>query len=230
MIRIILHGCNGRMGQTISKMILEEEKFQIVAGIDKKLRTENPYPTYECLEECQMTADVVIDFSTATAVRELASWCTKREVPLILCTTGMKDEEMYQIQKAAEKIPIVCASNLSPGIHIIMKILENYGEILRDAGYDIKIIEKHHKGKIDAPSGTSLALANALEGQQNTEILSLRGGTIVGEHEIICAGMDEVLTLKHTAYSRKLFGKGALISAEKILGKQPGIYDFGDLL
>lgn len=218
------------MGQTISKLILKEEKFQIVAGIDKKLGTENHYSTYGSLEECQVAADVMIDFSTASALREMVSWCAKREVPLILCTTGMKEEEMHQIQKAAEKIPIVCASNLSPGIHIIMKILKNYGEILRDAGYDIKIIEKHHRGKLDTPSGTALALANVLEGQQNTEILSLRGGTIVGEHEVICAGMDEVLTLKHTAYSRKLFGKGALIATEKILGKQPGIYEFGDLL
>lgn len=218
------------MGQTISGIILEEEKFQITAGIDKRQRRGNSYPTYEDLTMCAVAADVVIDFSNVTAIPNLVSWCAGRSLPLVLCTTGIKEDEWYQIRKAAEQIPIVCASNLSPGIHIIMKILKNYGEVFREVGYDVKIIEKHHKGKKDAPSGTALALADVLNAETEIEILSLRGGTIVGEHEVIFAGSDEVIELSHMAYSRKLFGKGALMAAAKILGKPPGIYEMGDFL
>lgn len=222
------------MGKILSEMASKEAQVQIVAGIDKvetdKVETDRmSYPVYLTLEQCQEAGDVVVDFSNASAVTGLADWCAEKYLPLVLCTTGMNEKQMAHLKKRSEQIPIVCAVNLSPGINIIMKMLKQFGTVLWETGYDIEVIEKHHKTKVDIPSGTALALAETLGQKKEIPILAFRGGSIVGEHEIICAGADEVLEIKHVAYSRNIFGKGALMAAMKIIEKPAGFYELSDL-
>ncbi len=245
MIRIIMHGCNGRMGQMISDICKEEEEVKIVAGIDVAEVQNLSYPVFTDITKCDVKADVMIDFSTAKAADAVLDYCVEKQLPLVFCTTGLSDEQLKKMDLASEKIPILKSANMSLGINILFELLQRAAKVLAAAGFDIEIVEKHHNQKLDAPSGTALALADAVNDALNgayeytfdrsTErkkresseigISSVRGGTIVGEHEVIFAGKDEVIELKHTAYSRAVFGKGAVEAAKFINGKAAGYYD-----
>jgi len=245
MIRIIMHGCNGRMGQMISDICKEEEEVKIVAGIDVAEVQNLSYPVFTDITKCDVKADVMIDFSTAKAADAVLDYCVEKKLPLVFCTTGLSEEQLKKMDLASEKIPILKSANMSLGINILFELLQRAAKVLAAAGFDIEIVEKHHNQKLDAPSGTALALADAVNDALNgayeytfdrsTErkkresseigISSVRGGTIVGEHEVIFAGKDEVIELKHTAYSRAVFGKGAVEAAKFISGKAAGYYD-----
>ena len=247
MINIILRGCNGRMGQVISDIVRSDEQAQIVAGVDltSKEGGANSYPVYEHLAECGEWADVVIDFSSPKGLTELLTFCREKKLPIVLCTTGFSDEQLAEIEEATKEIAILRSANMSLGINTLAKLAEAAAKIFAEAGFDIEIVERHHNRKVDAPSGTALLLADRINTALSEEyhytydrsgrrqardpkeigISSVRGGTIVGGHEIIFAGRDEVIELKHTAYSREVFGTGAVQAAKFLAGKKAGMYD-----
>lgn len=245
MTKIILHGCNGRMGQIISEICREDPDVQIAAGIDITDQKLYSYPVFTDIEKCDVNADAVIDFSTAKAVDSVLDYCVKRKLPLTLCTTGLSEQQLKKADEASKTIAILKSANMSLGINTLFEILKRAAKALAPAGFDVEIVEKHHNQKLDAPSGTALALADAvndamdqiysykfdrsIERQKRDAkeigISAVRGGTIVGEHEVIFAGKDEVIEIKHTAYSRAVFGKGAVEAAKFIRGKEPGYYD-----
>lgn len=250
MVKIIMHGCNGKMGQVITRLASEDDQCQIVAGIDTFQGLENSYPVFSKLDECNVEADVVIDFSNAKAVDGLLEWCLRKKLPVVLCTTGLSETQLVKVEKAAAETAVLKSANMSLGINLLMRLLKDAAKVLTPAGYDIEIVEKHHNKKVDAPSGTALALADAINETQDPKyvycfdrsqarkprekqeigISAVRGGTIVGEHEVIFAGEDEVIEFKHTAYSKAVFGKGALEAAKFLAGKPAGRYDMSDVI
>ncbi|MBO5461282.1 MAG: 4-hydroxy-tetrahydrodipicolinate reductase [Ruminococcus sp.] len=250
MVRIIMHGCNGRMGQMISNLVKEEAKAEIVAGVDTYDGIQNAYPVFDNIKKCDVEADVVIDFSNAKAMDDLLEYCGEKKLPVVLCTTGLSEEQLKKMKEVSEKTAVLKSANMSMGINLLMKLLQDAAKVLAPAGYDIEIVEKHHNQKLDAPSGTALALADSMNEAMNNEyeyvydrsqvrkkrekkemgISAVRGGTIVGEHEVLFAGIDEVIEFKHTAYSRSVFGKGALEAAKFLAGKPAGMYDMSDVI
>lgn len=250
MVRIIMHGCNGRMGQMITNLVKEEQQAQIVAGVDTFDGIQNPYPVFEKIEMCDVEADVVIDFSNAKAIDGLLSYCEEKKLPVVLCTTGLSEEQLARVKEVSEKSAVLKSANMSMGINLLMKLLKDAVKVLSPAGYDVEIVEKHHNQKLDAPSGTALALADSMNEAMDNEfeyvydrsqvrkkrdkkemgISAVRAGTIVGEHEVFFAGIDEVIEFKHTAYSRSVFGKGALEAAKFLAGKPAGMYDMSDVI
>lgn len=250
MTRIIMHGCGGKMGRNITALAAQNPNLTIVAGIDPALPTDLPYPVYATPAECDMEADVVIDFSIAPAMEALFAWCEEKKLPLVLCTTGLSEEQLAAAGKLAEHTAVLRSANMSLGINTLFKLLQTAAAILAEAGYDIEIVEKHHNQKVDAPSGTALALADAINESLDSRytyvydrsqvrqkrdakeigISAVRGGTIVGEHEVIFAGVDEVIEFKHTAYSKAVFAKGALEAAAFLAGKPAGMYDMSDVI
>lgn len=245
MINIIIHGCNGRMGQIITDICKEDDEVRIVAGIDIADLGNTPYPVFTDIASCDADADVMIDFSTAKAADGVLDYCVAKKLPLVFCTTGLSEKQQKKTEKASQKIAILKSANMSLGINTLFGLLQSAAKVLAPAGFDIEIVEKHHNQKIDAPSGTALALADAVNdamGQayeykfdrsrerkkrdaKEIGISAVRGGTIVGEHEVIFAGRDEVIEIKHTSYSRAVFGKGAVEAAKFLAGKEPGYYD-----
>ncbi len=250
MTRIIMHGCNGRMGQIISEICREDPDTEIVAGVDVTAQKEQSYPVFTDIMKCDIQADVVIDFSTAKAVDAVFDYCVERNLPLILCTTGLSEEQLEKADQASKTVAILKSANMSLGINTLFEILQKAAKVLSPAGFDVEIVEKHHNQKLDAPSGTALALADAVNDAMNQiyeykfdrsrerrkrdakeiGISAVRGGTIVGEHEVIFAGKDEVIEIKHTAYSRSVFGKGAVEAAKFIKGKEAGYYDMREVV
>ncbi len=250
MIRIILKGCSGRMGQVISGLIKDSADCEIVAGIDVFDSGKNNYPVYESLNCCKEEADVLIDFSSPKEFEGFLSECVARKLPVVLCTTGLSEEQLLLVKKASGKIAILRSANMSLGINTVIRLLKSMSAKLSSAGFDIDIVEKHHNKKLDAPSGTAIALADAVnevlperfdyvydrsgrrECRPKNEIgiSAVRGGSIVGEHEVIFAGTDEVIEIKHTAYSRAIFGNGAVQAALFLAGKTAGMYDMQDVL
>lgn len=235
MVKAIMHGCNGKMGQVISNLVKEDDGIEIVAGIDKYTGVKMEYPVFTDIADCDVEADVVIDFSNALAVDGLLSYCGEKKLPVVLCTTGLSEEQLAQVQRVSEKTAVLKSANMSLGINMLLKLLQDAAKILAPAGFDIELVEKHHNLKVDAPSGTALALADSVNEalgnayeyvydrskerkkreKKEIGISAVRGGTIVGEHEVIFAGADEVIEFKHTAYSKAVFGKGA-VEAGKI--------------
>ena len=251
MVKIIMHGCNGHMGQVISGLVEKDPDAEIVAGIDVADQGKNSYPVYTNMEECQVEADALIDFSSAKATDALLAYCEKRKLPVVLCTTGLSEEQLKSLEEASSQVAVLRSANMSLGINMLMKILQDAAKILVPAGFDIEIVEKHHNRKLDAPSGTALALADAindgvLDGEYEYKydrsqdhkkrekkeigISAVRGGTIVGDHDVIFAGTDEVITFSHTAYSRAIFGKGAIQAAKYLAGKPAGFYHMSDVI
>lgn len=250
MTNIIMNGCNGRMGRMITDIANKDTDVQIVAGIDAYDKVANDYPVFTNIFDCNVDADVIIDFSTASAIDDLLKYAVEKKIPVVLCTTGLTSEQLYNVQKASEKVAILKSANMSLGINTLMKILKVATEVLANRGYDIEIVEKHHNQKLDAPSGTALALADCINQVLNNEydytydrssrrekrtekeigISAVRGGTIVGEHEVIYAGIDEVIEIKHTAYSRAVFAKGAVDAAKYLASKETGMYNMADVL
>jgi len=250
MIKAIMHGCNGKMGQVISRLVCEDSKIEIVAGIDISQRSSNEYPVFSNLEKCDVDADVVIDFSNAAVTDELLDACVKKNLPVVLCTTGLSEEQLQKVEDTGKKVAVLRSANMSLGINLLMKILKEAAAVLAPAGFDIELVEKHHNQKVDAPSGTAIALADSVNEALNHEytykydrsqerkkrepkeigIVAVRGGTIVGEHEVIFAGEDEVITFEHTAYSKAVFGKGAVEAAKYLAGKPAGMYTMSDVI
>ena len=250
MIKILMHGCNGKMGRMITEIAKQDQDVEIVAGVDKYTAVANEYPVFETISECDVDADAVIDFSNAGAVDELLDYCVEKKLPVVLCTTGLSEEQLARVKEVSEKIAVLKSANMSMGINLLLKLLKDAAKVLAPAGYDMELVEKHHNQKLDAPSGTALALADSMNEALGNEyeyvydrsqvrkkrdvkeigISAVRAGTIVGEHEVIFAGTDEVIEFKHTAYSRSVFAKGA-VEAAKILAEQKrGMYDMGDVI
>ena len=250
MTKVIMNGCNGKMGQVITGLIEQDETVEIVAGIDQYDEIKNDYPVYASIENCEVEADAVIDFSNAAAVDGLLDYCVKRQIPVVLCSTGLSEEQLKKVEESSKKVAVLKSANMSLGVNTLLEILPKIVKILAPAGFDMEIVEKHHNQKLDAPSGTALALADCLNDAVGGEyeykydrtkerkkrekneigISAVRGGSIVGEHEIIFAGMDEVIEVKHTAYSRAIFGKGAIEAAKFLNGKPAGRYDMSDVI
>ncbi|PKM51195.1 MAG: 4-hydroxy-tetrahydrodipicolinate reductase [Firmicutes bacterium HGW-Firmicutes-7] len=249
MIKIIMHGCNGTMGQVISSIVANSSS-EMVAGIDPFNGINNPYPVFASADACNVDADVIIDFSTANAVMPLLQYVKKNKIPLVLCTTGLGDDLIKAVNEASTQVPILFSANMSLGVNLLINLAQKATSVLTNANFDIEIIEKHHNQKIDAPSGTALAIADAINETLNNQysyqydrtverkkrdkkeigIHAFRGGTIVGEHSIIYAGQDEIIELKHTALSKEIFAVGAVNAAKFLAGKPPGLYNMGDVI
>ena len=245
-----MHGCNGRMGQMIAGLCADDPDITIVAGVDTYTEKKNDFPVYGTIGQCEVQADAVIDFSNAEAVDGLLDWCVEKQVPVVLCSTGLSEEQLEKVNQVSEKVAVLKSANMSLGINTLMDLLQKAVKIFAPAGFDVEIVEKHHNQKLDAPSGTAIALADAMneamDGQyeyvydrsdrrqkrdaKELGISAVRGGTIVGEHEVIFAGTDEVIEFKHTAYSRAVFGKGAIEAAKFLDGKSAGLYNMQDVI
>lgn len=250
MVKMIMHGCNGKMGQVISGICKEDSEIEIVAGIDPYTGKENPYPVFSSIAECDVEADVIVDFAAAPAVDGLLDYCVAHQMPVVLCTTGLSEEQLAKVEEASKKTAVLKSANMSLGINMLMDLLQKAAKVLAPAGFDMEIVEKHHNQKVDAPSGTALALADSINEaldnaydykydrtqerkkreKREIGIQAVRGGSIVGEHEVIFAGTDEVIEIKHTAYSKAIFGKGAVEAAKFLAGKPAGRYEMSDVI
>ncbi|HIX15209.1 MAG TPA: 4-hydroxy-tetrahydrodipicolinate reductase [Candidatus Hungatella pullicola] len=250
MVKIIMHGCNGAMGQTISRIAAEDPDIEIVAGIDVQNEKNNAYPVYSSLEECREEADVIVDFASAKAVDGLLDYSAKNKIPVVLCTTGLSSQQLEKVEETSRQVAVLRSANMSLGVNLLLKLVQEAAKVLAAADFDIEIVEKHHNKKVDAPSGTALALADSINqamdqvyhykydrsavrekrDKHEIGIQAVRGGNIVGEHDVIFAGEDEVITFQHIAYSKAIFGKGALSAAKYLAGKKPGIYTMADVI
>ena len=250
MVRVIMHGCNGKMGKNIVSLLANDTQAKVVAGIDAYDEGKNAFPVFSSIKECDVEADVIIDFSVAKAVDALLDYSVEKQVPVVLCTTGLSEEQLQKVADASKKVAVLKSANMSLGINMLFKLLKEATAVLAPAGFDIEIVEKHHNLKVDAPSGTALALADAINDELGNTyeyvydrsqvrekrkvneigISAVRGGTIVGDHDVIFAGEDEVITFNHRAYSKAVFAKGAIQAAKFLAGKEAGMYDMGDVI
>ena len=249
MTKIIMNGCNGKMGQVITRLVSEDNECEIVAGFDVNDSIENTYPVFTNPDEFTGDADVIIDFSHPSALTTVLNYCKKRKLPVILATTGYTDEQKKEFTEASKEIPVFFSANMSLGINLIIALAKKATKLL-EGNFDIEIVERHHNQKIDAPSGTALAIADAIDEtlsypaeyvydrhavrrkRKPTEIgiHAVRGGTIVGDHEVIFAGTDEVIELKHSAHSKEVFAVGAIKAAKFMSDKPAGMYSMNDLI
>lgn len=250
MVKIIMHGCNGKMGQVITGIVAADKDAEIVAGIDIVDNRQNPYPVFTNIDDCNVEADVIIDFASAKAIDKLLDYVETRKIPVVLCTTGLSEEQLARVEEVSKKVAVLKSANMSLGINTLFKVLKSVSPLLAEAGFDIEIVEKHHHFKVDAPSGTALALGDAVNEslpdkyeykfdrsqdripRPKNEIgfSSVRGGTIVGEHDVIFAGEDEVITFSHTAYSKSVFAKGAVEAAKFLKGQPAGHYTMKEVI
>lgn len=250
MVRIIMNGCNGHMGRVISDLVAKDEDAEIVAGVDIADAGIHSYPVFTDIHACDVQADVMIDFSSAKATDAVLEYCGEKELPLVLCTTGLSEEQIEKVKETAKKTAVLRSANMSLGINTLLKLLQDAAKVLAVAGFDMEIVERHHNLKVDAPSGTALALADSLNEAMDNQyhyvydrsqkreqrdakeigISAVRGGTIVGDHEVIFAGPDEVIEFKHTAYSKTVFAKGAVEAAKFLKGKQAGLYNMSHVI
>lgn len=245
-----MHGCNGKMGQVITGIVAADKDAEIVAGIDIVDNRQNPYPVFTNIDDCNVEADVIIDFASAKAIDKLLDYVETRKIPVVLCTTGLSEEQLARVEEVSKKVAVLKSANMSLGINTLFKVLKSVSPLLAEAGFDIEIVEKHHHFKVDAPSGTALALGDAINEslpekyeykfdrsqdripRPKNEIgfSSVRGGTIVGEHDVIFAGEDEVITFSHTAYSKSVFAKGAVEAAKFLKGQPAGHYTMKEVI
>jgi 4-hydroxy-tetrahydrodipicolinate reductase len=248
MVKVIISGCNGFMGHVVEDICNKDPDITVVAGFDVNL-AERPYPVFASPANFTGEADVVIDFSSPKALDGLLRFCKERKLPVVLATTGYSDEQIADIVAASREIPVFRSGNMSLGINVLLDLVKRTAGVLGETA-DIEIIEQHHNRKVDAPSGTALMIADAAKSALNYEaeycferhsrrearpkseigISSVRGGTIVGVHEVIFAGRDEIIEIKHTAMSREIFAVGAVRAAKFLLGKEPGMYNMEQLV
>ena len=250
MVNVIMHGCNGKMGRVITNLVSQDNDIEIVAGVDAYTGIDNEYPVFTSIKECTVKADVIIDFAVTSAIDNLLDYSVSTKTPVVICTTGLSAEQLEKVNEASKKVAVLRSANMSLGINTLMKLLKTATEVLANRGFDIEIVEKHHNQKVDAPSGTALALADCMNqvldnqydytydrstvrqkrAKNEIGISAVRGGTSVGEHEVIFAGIDEVIEIKHTAYSKAIFAKGAIDAAKFLKGKEAGLYNMADVI
>ena len=250
MTRIIMCGCNGAMGRMITCIVRDDPEAEIVAGIDMADNGQTDFPVFSSISDCNVEADAIIDFSTPKILTEILTYSKQHKVPAVLCTTGYSDEQLAEIEAATTEAAILKSANMSLGINTLLKLLQDAAKVFAGEGFDVEIVEKHHNQKLDAPSGTALALADSINEAMGNQyeyiydrsqrrqkrdkkelgLSAVRGGTIVGEHDVIFAGTDEVITFSHTAYSKAVFGKGAVAAAKFLKGKESGRYDMADVI
>lgn len=249
MTKIILSGSGGQMGNAVIRAVADRSDCSIVAGISKNSSENACFPVFNSPAEINVAADVIIDFSNPELLDSLLNYATCKKMPIVICTTGFSEAQIEKIKTASKLIPIFFSGNMSIGINLLIELAKKATKVL-DGSFDIEIIEKHHNKKIDAPSGTALMIANAINNsdirdlnyvyerqskrapRENNEIgiHAVRGGSIVGEHEVIFAGKNEVLTLSHSAQSKEIFAIGAINAAVFLCTQAAGLYNMADLL
>ncbi|MGE5473306.1 MAG: 4-hydroxy-tetrahydrodipicolinate reductase [Ignavibacteriales bacterium] len=249
MLKAIVSGCNGKMGQVVTTLIENDSEIEVCAGFDTNAAPKDSFPIYSKHKSCKDEADVIIDFSNAEGIELLLEYAVLRKIPLVIATTGLSSSQIQKVKKASQYIPIFQSGNMSVGINLVMKLVEEASKVLHE-NFDIEIIEKHHNQKVDAPSGTAIMLAEAAKSalpekpeyiydrtnvrkkrsKNEIGIHSLRGGTIVGEHSVVFAGTDEIIEINHTALSRNIFGLGAIRAAKFIVKQKPGFYNMKSLI
>lgn len=250
MLRIAISGCNGHMGRVVEAICAATPDIEVVAGFDLLGKGDHPFPVYATPDKFPGEADAVIDFSSPAALSALLAFGKARHTPLVLATTGYSAEQLAHIDTAAQSIPIFRSGNMSLGINLLLELVGRAAQVLGES-YDVEIVERHHRRKVDAPSGTALMLAEAAaaalpyepnyvydrqcvrtpRGDKEIGISSVRGGTIVGDHEVLFAGRDEVIELTHSAQSREVFATGAVRAARFLAGRTaPGLYSMANLV
>lgn len=249
-MRIIIHGYNGKMGKVVNEIVESDNDLEVVSGIDTYITGQENVPMFKSLNDCNIDADVVIDFSNSSSTDALLDACIDKKLPLVLCTTGLGEQQLDKVDRASKKIAVLRSANMSLGVNLVQNLAKIAALVLFDAGFDIELIEKHHNMKVDAPSGTALAIADSVNealgnklnyiydrsktrdkrNRNELGISAIRGGSIVGEHELIFAGQDEVVSIKHEAFSRNVFAKGAVSAAKFLAGKKSGLYTMQDVI
>ncbi len=238
------------MGQTITGIAAQDPDIEIAAGIDVRDGGTNPYPVFARFEECDVPADVIVDFSSPAVFDSMMDYSVSRQIPVVVCTTGLSEEQLKRLDEDSKKVAVLRSANMSLGINLLLKLLQDAARTLAPAGFDIEIVEKHHNLKKDAPSGTALALADSINealdhaytykydrsqdycprDKKELGISAVRGGNIVGIHEVLFAGLDETIEFTHTAYSKGVFAKGAVQAAKYLAGKPAGFYQMSDVI
>lgn len=249
MIKIIMSGCNGAMGQVITRLAAQQDDFEIVAGIDINTTVKDGYPVYKNATDCKEEADAIIDFSHPESLKTLLPFALTRNLPIVVATTGLSREYIKKLQMVSRDIPVFFSANMSLGVNLLIDLVSRAAKLLEDS-FDIEIIEKHHHHKIDAPSGTALAIADAISNtltnskeyvydrhsvrknrsKNEIGIHAVRGGSIVGDHSVIFAGNDEIIEINHHAASKEIFAVGALKAAKFLMHKPPKLYNMKDLV
>ena len=233
MTKIILNGANGAMGKVVSELIALDPTVEIVAGVDLNTDVDLGFPVFDDIRKINIEADAVIDFASVKAVDNLLDFIEEKKIPAVICTTGLSEKQIERINELSKATAILRSANMSLGINTLSKVLAQIAPTLRAAGFDIEIVEAHHRRKLDAPSGTAILLADAVNENMEEKLsytYDIRGGTIVGDHDVIFAGEDEVITFSHRAYSRKIFANGAISAAKFLQGKTAGLYDMSDVI
>lgn len=250
MVKVILNGANGAMGKVVADLISADPDMEVVVGVDSRADMDAAFPIMDSINKVNVAADVVIDFSSVEAADTLLDFIEQKKIPAVICTTGLSEAQIDRINELSSVSPILRSANMSLGINILSKVLAEVAPTLKKAGFDIEIVEAHHRRKLDAPSGTALLLADSINSSMDEKldytydrsdrheprreneigISSLRGGTIVGDHDVIFAGEDEVISFNHRAYSRKIFANGAIAAARFLIGKSNGLYDMSDVI
>ena len=247
MLKVLINGCNGKMGQVVAEEIAITPDVETLCGFDRVDTGDNNFPVFTNIEDINLIPDVIIDFSHPSSLTGILKYAVDTKTPVVVCTTGLSDEQKDEIKKASEYVAVFYSANMSLGISVITKLASLAKEAL-GFDYDIEIIEKHHNQKLDAPSGTALAIAESLNENQEYDFVyeresrrekrhkseigihAVRGGTIVGEHTVIFAGKDEVIEIKHSAASKEIFATGAVRAAGFLSGKPAGMYSMKDLV
>ena len=250
MVKVILNGANGAMGKVVADLISADPDMEVVVGVDRRADMDAAFPIMDSINKVNVAADVVIDFSSVEAADTLLDFIEQKKIPAVICTTGLSEAQIDRINELSSVSPILRSANMSLGINILSKVLAEVDPTLKKAGFDIEIVEAHHRRKLDAPSGTALLLADSINSSMDEKldytydrsdrheprreneigISSVRGGTIVGDHDVIFAGEDEVISFNHRAYSRKIFANGAIAAAKFLIGKSNGLYDMSDVI
>jgi len=249
MTNIILSGCNGKMGQVISRLVSERDDVSIVFGFDINTESKFGYPVYDSFDKAEEKGDVLIDFSHPACFDAVSGYCKNNGIPLVMATTGLSEEQNKALDELSLAIPVFKTANMSLGVNLIVNLVKKAAQILEDS-FDIEIVEKHHNQKIDAPSGTALMIADEISSvlsaspeyvydrhsvrkkrsKKEIGIHAVRGGTIVGEHEVIFAGNDEIIEIKHTAMSKEVFAVGSIKAAKYIKNMFPGMYSMKNIM
>ena len=250
MTKVLLTGCNGRMGKVIAELAEADEDVSIVAGIDVAGDGNGSWPVYRSFAEVKEAADVIVDFSSPELFDTMLDYAVEMQIPVVICTTGLSDEQTRRIWDDSKKVAILRSANMSIGVNLLMKLVCEAAAKLVPEGFDVEIVERHHNQKKDAPSGTAIALADSIDSALDDSysytydrskrfekrdkleigISAVRGGNIPGTHEVIFAGQDELVEFHHIAYSRSIFGKGALVAAKFLAGKEAKLYTMADVI